>query len=217
MNYCTSLTTLYTNVPSAVSSYFTLNYGVDDIPNVTIIYDSVPTPAICFKEDTKILCFKDGAEIYIRIDELKKGDLVKTNTGEHVPVSMLGTSKLYNPGNSVRTANRLYTYTTQSSAELIEPLVLTGLHAVLVDSVPDSVQNLISRICRGVGKLGEKYLLPACLDTTSKPYSVEGQYTVWHVVLESDTDDGAYGIYANGLLVESCSKEMFLKCMERVE
>jgi hypothetical protein len=37
-------------------------------------------------------------------------------------------------------------------------------------------------------------------------YETAGTYTIYHLALENDDDGMNYGIYANGLLVETCSK-----------
>ena len=50
------------------------------------------------------------------------------------------------------------------------------------------------------------YRLPAFLDERAKPYSNEGNFTIWHLALENENYSFNYGIYANGLLVESCSQ-----------
>jgi hypothetical protein len=46
------------------------------------------------------------------------------------------------------------------------------------------------------------------LDQKAEPYDEEGTFTIWHVALEHEDDYMNYGIWANGLLVESCSKRM---------
>lgn len=206
------LTTLYTDIPGTpIVSYFQTNY-----PLVNIIYDFPPN-AICFKEDTQILCSVDNKEVYVPINKLKKGDLVKTYKGSYLPVSMLGTSKVYNPQNSRKSANRLYTYSKKTHPELIDDLVITGGHSVCVDSLSDSQSQLLLRIFKGLGKIDDKFLVLACLDESAQPYSVEGLYTVWHVALDAENDDTIYGIYANGKLVESCSKSMMMKTKNIVE
>jgi hypothetical protein len=54
----------------------------------------------------------------------------------------------------------------------------------------------------------QKYRLMACLDERALPYQVEGVHTIWHLALEHDDPLMNYGIYANGLLVETASKRM---------
>ena len=46
----------------------------------------------------------------------------------------------------------------------------------------------------------------ACLDERAQPYLEEGVFTIWHIALDNDNYYFNYGIYANGLLVETCSK-----------
>jgi hypothetical protein len=52
----------------------------------------------------------------------------------------------------------------------------------------------------------EKARLPACVDKRATPYKKEGLFTVYHFSLENDNDYMNYGVYANGLLVETSSK-----------
>ena len=52
----------------------------------------------------------------------------------------------------------------------------------------------------------EKYRLPICLDEKASVYEKEGTYTVYHIALENENYTWNYGFFANGLLVESCSK-----------
>jgi hypothetical protein len=51
----------------------------------------------------------------------------------------------------------------------------------------------------------DKYRLPACVDERAVVYPVSGEFTIYHIALENDDHYTNYGIYANGLLVESCS------------
>jgi hypothetical protein len=90
--------------------------------------------------------------------------------------------------------------------ELNEDLIITGGHSILVDKLNDDEMKLT------IEKLGEvyvtdnKYRLIACIDSRAIPYDVAGEYNIYHIALENDNYFYNYGIYANGLLVESCSK-----------
>ena len=53
-----------------------------------------------------------------------------------------------------------------------------------------------------------KYRLLACLDERAKPYLEEGVFNIWHIALDHGNYYMNYGIYANGLLVETCSKRI---------
>jgi len=44
------------------------------------------------------------------------------------------------------------------------------------------------------------------LDNKAEPYIADHEYEeIWHLALESDDKNINYGIYANGLLIETCS------------
>jgi hypothetical protein len=56
--------------------------------------EEAPPPVICFKEDSTVLCLKDEKEVYVPIQNIRRGDLVKTFCSGFVPVNMIGTSKV---------------------------------------------------------------------------------------------------------------------------
>ena len=45
-----------------------------------------------------------------------------------------------------------------------------------------------------------------CADERSSIYETPGEYTIYDLILENDESCTCYGIYANGLLVESTCK-----------
>ena len=50
----------------------------------------------------------------------------------------------------------------------------------------------------------------ACIDERAAPYEKAGEYNIYHIALANDDPYSNYGVYANGLLVESCSKRFLL-------
>jgi hypothetical protein len=44
------------------------------------------------------------------------------------------------------------------------------------------------------------------LEPRAEPLEEEGEFEVWHLALENEDYFGNYGIWANGLLVETISK-----------
>ena len=163
-----------------------------------------PSNIPCFNENTKILCLKDSNEVYVNIQDIRKGDLVKTLRNGYVPVNIIGTSKIYNPNNSMRSKHRLYICKPNKYPSLIEELIITGCHSILTDTITD-----IQR-AKTIGLLGKIYVtdnnyrLIACIDDKAEPYMIEGVFNIWHLALDNDNLYMNYGIYANGLLVESC-------------
>ena len=51
-----------------------------------------------------------------------------------------------------------------------------------------------------------KFRFPTCLDDRANVYETQGDYTIYHLALENEDYFSNYGIYANGLLVETASK-----------
>jgi len=159
---------------------------------------------VCFKKDTQILTFQG----YKRIQDLNPSDLVKTLKHEYVPIYKIGFSEIDHPCNlEERTKDQLYKCSPDKYPEVFEDLVLTGCHSILVDAIESEEQmekmiEINGRVCETDGK----YRLPVCLDEKATVYDVPGNHTIYHLALENDDYYMNYGIYANGLLVESTSK-----------
>lgn len=157
----------------------------------------------CFKRDTKILTNKG----YIAVQKLRKGHLVKTLNDGYVPVYMLGKSKISHLASEERVKNQLYKYAKDAYPEITEDLVLTGCHSILVKKFKDEEERAATIETNGHIYFTDKmYRLPACVDKRAKVYETPGEYDIYHLALENEDYYMNYGIYANGLLVESCSK-----------
>lgn len=170
--------------------------------NVTI-NNLIGGPLICFKQDSKILTDKG----YKLIQDLRKGDLVKTLNDGFKPIFMIGKRIIHHPASNDRIQNQLYKCSSENYPEIFEPLIITGCHSILVDDFVNEDQR--EKTVEILGKIYEtdnKYRLPACADSRTSVYETEGCYTIYHLALENEKDNYNYGIYANGLLVESCSK-----------
>ena len=62
------------------------------------------------------------------------------------------------------------------------------------------------RVMKDIYVTDSKYRLIASLDERAEPYACEGIFNIYHFALENDSYYKNYGVFANGLLVESCSK-----------
>ena len=158
----------------------------------------------CFLEGTRILCLIGGKEKYLRIEEIWKGDLIKTSQDGYKKVELIARSTINNPGTDERIEERLYKCGA-AYPELIKDLYITGCHSILVDSLTEvEREETIKRL----GKLfitDSKYRLMACVDKRAEPWKSEGTYNIWHIALENADPRMNYGIFAEGLLVETCS------------
>jgi hypothetical protein len=172
----------------------TSNYGT--------IYYSPSASVVCFNEDTQILT--DSG--YKLVQDLRKGDLVKTALHGFVPIEMIAKKDFYNPASSERIKDQLYILTNENYPDVFEPLIITGCHSILVDGFKDDEQR--EKTIEVLGKIyvtNEKYRLPACVDERCEIYEKKGNCTIYHFALENENYYYNYGIYANGLLVETCS------------
>jgi len=157
--------------------------------------------APCFKQNTKILTYGG----YIPIQDLKRGDLIKTIQDGFKPVSLIGKSHIVHNQEHPK-KDQLYKCSQSKYPELFEDLIITGGHAILVDSFKEGEREQVIQFYGKLFSTGTKYRLPVCLDTRAASYEDEGEHTIYHIALEHDNIYSNYGIYANGLLVESCSK-----------
>jgi hypothetical protein len=175
-------------------------------PNFQIVLASqilITIDFVCFKEDTKILTDKG----YVCIQDLRKGDLVKTLFNDFKSVEMIGKRDISHNALETRIKNQLYTCSKENYPELLEDLVLTGCHSILIDNfVSEEQKNKVVDLIGDIYVTSGKYRLPVCLDDKSSVYDKKGTHTIYNLALENDNYYMNYGIYANGLLVESCSK-----------
>jgi hypothetical protein len=159
---------------------------------------------LCFKEDTKILTDRG----YIPVQDLKKGDLVKTVKDGFVPIYAIGKRQTYHPATNDRIKEQLYVYRKGEEGEEsnMEDLVITGCHSVLVDDFKnDEEKQKTEDVLKSIYVTDDKYRLPACVDDRAVVYEKQGIHTIYHFALDHYDYYMNYGIYANGLLVETCS------------
>jgi hypothetical protein len=160
---------------------------------------------VCFLEGSRVLCLKDGKEVYQAIESLTVGTLVKTRLSGYKKIEIIKSGPIKNPGSAERIAERLYKCSTTAYPELKEDLYLTGHHSILVDSITETQNQGISKHLGRIFVTDRKYRLIACVDERAEPWASEGTYTIWHIALENIDPNMNYGIYVNGgLLVETC-------------
>jgi hypothetical protein len=170
----------------------------------------------CFGENTKILCLntKILKEEYIQITNIRRGTLVKTLNG-YIPVHAIGRTTIHSYANNDRIKNRLYKCKKENYPEINgEDLILTGCHSILVDELTDEQKEKTIQEIEQVFVTDRKYRLFTFLDPRAEPYDVEGEFPIYHFALENEDYYMNYGVYANGLLVESCSKRYLKELSE---
>ena len=181
--------------------------GAVSTPNVLV---QVAGPYPCFLEGTKILCFENNEEVYRPVETLRKGDLVKTICHGYMPINMICTTNLYNPGNDYRIVNRLYKCPKEKYPTLFEDLYITGCHSILVSVMTDDQWENTKAVNKNIYVTDNHFRLIACADEKAEPYNKAGYMNIYHIALDHHDIYMNYGIYANGLLVESCSIECLI-------
>lgn len=131
-------------------------------------YDPSPSSSVpCFNKDTKILT-NNG---YIPIQQLRKGDLVKTIKHGYLPIDMIGKREIYHPATQDKIKDQLYKCSQSKYPEIFEDLILTGCHCILVDRfISEQQKEDVVKINGNIYITDNKYRLPACVDDRSSVY-----------------------------------------------
>lgn len=165
------------------------------------------TYSICFKEDSEILCLIDNKETYVKIQDMKPNMLVKTYNEGYVPIYSIGwfhlTNEVNEDGN--RHPNGLFELTKEKYPQLTNNLVLTGRHSILVKDL--NKEEIIDHSFHKNWKIQEHYKLPCFANKNAIQYQENGLFKIWSFCLKADDSSKNFGIYANGLLVESTNKQ----------
>jgi hypothetical protein len=163
---------------------------------------------ICFRRDTKILSLVNDEEKYIPIQNLVKGSLVKTVLNSYLPVSLIGKRNFNNVvSHDKRIKERVYKCSTQKYPELFEDLIITGANCLLKNKITKQQMRDTNKI-NNTNKqtpylLDGKCKLMVCVDNSAELYNNEDVVEFWTLSLSNSSIYKNYGIYANGLLVES--------------
>jgi hypothetical protein len=164
--------------------------------------EPVGIPVPCFLEGSTILCLVNNKDVYIPIENIRKGMLVKTMNYSYIPVELIGYSIVNNTSDSPV----LYRCKKENYPELKEDLIITEYHAILVDHLTPVQKEKTIKILKDIYVTDKKYRLIASIDERAEPMTKPGKHTVWHIALQNNNIYNNYGIYANGgLLVESIS------------
>ena len=158
----------------------------------------------CYNKGTKILCLINNIETYIPIENIKKGFLVKTYKNGYLPVELIGSKLGISTPNGSK-CNCLYKLKDGN-------LIVTGGHYLLVDEIPSDKLNseFIDFYKFNYTIEDKKILLVADSDLFEMINEIQ-TCELYHIVLKCDTNKKKwYGIYVEGILSESTSKEHFL-------
>jgi hypothetical protein len=160
----------------------------------------------CFNQGTKILYLNEKlVDEYVPIEQLQLGNYVKTfKHGYRKIIKIIKGSFRNNPN---KWNMCMYKMTKTDSNGLLEDLIVTGGHSILVDSISEEQQSKYDEM--GITEFSKltidgKHLLLACVSDQFAPMSDNEVYTYYHLLINNDNDDEErFGIWANGILTET--------------
>ena len=174
---------------------------------VTSIYVGTSS-SYCFNKGTKILCLKDNVEQYIPIEKLQKGNIVKTYLHGYRKIDSLMHSLFKNNVNEFTKSM----YIMPKQGDMIDDLIVTGGHSILVDEYEsEHIKNQHRHLFGGeLDPIDDKQLLLASQSSKFKQLEGDDFYDIYHLCLEGETEehDRRYGVWANGILTESTYKKI---------
>jgi hypothetical protein len=205
---------LFPQVVNAISfSFPASNLGMGS--NTLQIYDAsnnafgmpIIISVACFLEGTLIKCLSENMfdDVYIPVEKLTKQTYVKTLSSGYVQIHSIGYTEIHNPSEETDTDNRLFKYSVDRVPELFQDLYITGNHAALVETFSREEYDRVVSHMGAVYETEKRFRMPACLDSRAEPYVEPGPCKIWHFALQNPDIYTNYGVYANGLLVESSS------------
>jgi len=204
-------TGLVSGIPTSPGT-FSYQIRVGDVGGNTADTGTITATVIdnpsCFNHDTKILCLKNMEEQYVPIQNLRIGNLVKTHLHGYRKISCIGKGIMRNNINDWR--NCMYKMEKTETNGLIEDLIVTGGHAILVDELTEEEKELQEKEDFSI-KIDDKHLLLLGLSDKFIQMKDSNIYTYYHLVPENNGDDDQrFGIWANGVLTETPSKNQFM-------
>jgi hypothetical protein len=168
---------------------------------------SISDPS-CFNEGTKILCLNNRFEDeYIPIENLRKGDLVKTYKHGYRKIDLIGKNPMINNPDIWHAC--MYKMEKTDDNGLIDDFIVTGGHSILVDDL-GIFKEENDLIFGGEIMIDDKYLLLVSISKDFVKIENNDVYTYYHFALENNgNDDERFGVWANGILTETVSKNQF--------
>jgi len=157
-------------------------------------------------------CFIKGTYIdtlygHKKIESLKKGDIIKTHTGEYVPIHYIGYGFLL-----PHMYNDIYQMkkNTLSTNNPFKDLYLTGGHSLLFTNDtykntnynPNEYENNINSFIKIKASQCSLFEQATNIHTLIEP---DNNVLYYHIALESEDEHKQYGIYANNILTETMS------------
>jgi hypothetical protein len=199
----TSSVTGYANM--FLSATAMLARGFSTTPSSADFNQTRPVAASypCFLKGTMIETMKG----MIPVEELRPNMFVKTYEHSYVPIKLIGKRTITHDSKKERNKEQLFVCKKELYPGATEDLVITGCHSLLVkrDFLEKDEEQRIIDANGGIYLTDKLVRLPAVADLQTIIYPEDGDYEIYHFALDHTDDRMNYGIYANGILAETCS------------
>jgi len=195
------------NTNKSAPSVVFFNANTDQILlDVTYLFEEQENP--CFSEGTGILVLTSQLkEEYKLVQDLIIGDFVKSYIHGYRKVSKMLKGSFVNNPKEEGVSNCMYIMSKTEDNGLIEDLTLTRNHGVLVEKLTEDEEKKVDKNNLPIID-GLLSIITADSDKFEKVMD-NNMYNYYHFSLETDGDnDRRFGVYANGLLVETPSNNM---------
>lgn len=160
-----------------------------------------------FLEGTKITCQTPiGEEVQANVETLRKGDMVKTLKDGFVPV-VLSSIVTLRPPNYAN--GGLYILPQSSDPNLTADLCMARKQCTLTETISAEMQLNAMLYLGEYSMTDDMNKIPAGIDPRFSCVQNTENTRIWVFSLQNYEDDVKYGIYANGILVESMSIDAF--------
>ena len=167
----------------------------DSAPNQDTPPLSYFNQAPCFNQDTLILCPTGN----ICVKDLKEGDEVVSTSGIKKILRIDSKTRQFNNTNNV--SNTMYRM--KKTDDMTHDLLVTGGHAILLDNA-ESYYHGRSELFPEDKKVDGKYPIIAGMYHKFEKETEPKEHTIYHIAI--DGDQNRYGLFANGVLMESWDK-----------
>ncbi len=143
---------------------------------------------------------KNLKEEYRLVQDLIVGDIVKSYIHGYRPISKIIKGSLINTPNQIKKC--MYRMKKTDDNGLIEDLIITGCHGILVDELTDDEKNKNPNWANY--KIDNKFNLISSATEKFEKLTDNNLYNFYHLSLYDDEiNNRRFGVWANGILVET--------------
>jgi hypothetical protein len=196
-------TLIEVNVPAVTSAGVVLVSVTDTYGNTSNMISFVYSDPACYDEHTLMLTTSG----YKEIKDLIINDEIIIYNEEPKKIKHIAKFVVHNNPNNNKEC--MFVLKKDKNAYLLKDLYILGGHSILVDKLPKKAYKSRMKSRR----INDKYLLLCSEDHKFDKIIDDVIYNCYQLVLENDNIEEQFGIFANGILSESMSENVYNRIM----